>query len=222
MISESRRASSAAPNRVCTSPSGRMIAIAGCVATSKRLNTSAFSSLICGNDNEYRSTNSANSSSDPLQATPTNSAWPAHFCAASSTEGASRLQVLHHGAQNHSSTGRPASVVSSMSPPPRSGAVNCSAAGTATSAAPSEVASTAAAGDDAAGVAVDDAAGSDAGAASGVLAPPQATNSRPAKPRGTRRRITRPERSGRDAIGGAGAPGFANVSQRPSCRQPLA
>lgn len=39
------------------------------------------------------------------------------------------MQVVHHGAQNQSSTGRPARVVSSMSPPPMSGAENCNAAG---------------------------------------------------------------------------------------------
>ena len=39
------------------------------------------------------------------------------------------MQVVHQGAQNQSRTGRPASVVSSMSPPPMSGADNISASG---------------------------------------------------------------------------------------------
>lgn len=129
MISESRSAPSAAPNNVWTSPSGRMIAKAGWVGTSNWANTSPESSLICGNDRSYLSMNPWNWSSVPLQATPTNSACPAHLCAASSTEGASRLQVLHHGAQNHSSTGRPARSPSSISPPPISGAENWRAAG---------------------------------------------------------------------------------------------
>jgi hypothetical protein len=38
------------------------------------VNTSALSSLICGKVNEYLSMNDWNSSSVPLQATPTNSA----------------------------------------------------------------------------------------------------------------------------------------------------
>jgi hypothetical protein len=40
------------------------------------------------------------------------------------------LHVLHQGAQNHKSTGLPARVVSSMSPPPTSGAENFNASGT--------------------------------------------------------------------------------------------
>lgn len=127
---ESRNASSAAPKSVWTSPSGVINAIAGCDATLNRANTSAESSLICGNDNEYLSRNSTNSSSDPLHATPTNSTCPAHFWLASSTEGASRLQVIHQGAQNHNSTGRLARVAISMSPPPNNGAVNLNASGT--------------------------------------------------------------------------------------------
>lgn len=39
------------------------------------------------------------------------------------------MQVVHQGAQNQSRTGRPASVVSSMSSPPISGAENFSASG---------------------------------------------------------------------------------------------
>lgn len=42
-------ASSAAPMIVWTSPSGRMIAIAGCDTTPKLVNTSADVSSICGN-----------------------------------------------------------------------------------------------------------------------------------------------------------------------------
>ena len=64
------------------------------------------------------------------QATPTNATSPAHRCAASSTEGASRLQVVQYGAQNHKTTGLPANVDTSISPPPTSGARNRSASGT--------------------------------------------------------------------------------------------
>jgi len=74
LISESSSVSSAAPYNVCTSPVGRINAKAGWVATSKRVNTLASASLICGNDKEYLSMNDSNWSSVPLQATPTNSA----------------------------------------------------------------------------------------------------------------------------------------------------
>jgi hypothetical protein len=70
------------------------IASAGWAATPKRANTSAASSLICGNVSPCLSMNSWNSPSEPVQATPTNWAFPAHFCAAASTEGASRLHVV--------------------------------------------------------------------------------------------------------------------------------
>ena len=70
------------------------MANAGWAATPKRANTSAASSLIWGNVKPWRSMNSWNSPSVPVQATPTNWALPAHFCAAASTEGASRLQVV--------------------------------------------------------------------------------------------------------------------------------
>jgi hypothetical protein len=72
------------------------------------------------------------SSSSPVQATPTKLTAPANFFAAASTEGASRLQVLQVGAQNQNSVGLPANVAASSSPPPTSGAVNCRAAGAAT------------------------------------------------------------------------------------------
>ena len=142
-----------------------------------------------------------NWSSVELHATPTNSACPAHFCAASSTEEASRLQVLHQGAQNHSSTGRPASVVSSMSPPPTSGAANLSASGTL--AGTLEVGSPGLAGvlDGAAagcvaGVLLSDGDAAAAGDAGSVSAPPQAA-SMPTAMRGRTRRFTIGDRTGR-------------------------
>jgi hypothetical protein len=70
------------------------------------------------------------SSSLPVHATPTKLTDPANFWAASSTEGASRLQVLQVGAQNQNAVGLPAAVAPSNVPPPTSGAVNCSASGT--------------------------------------------------------------------------------------------
>jgi hypothetical protein len=128
---ESSSSSSAAPIRICTSPSGSTMAIAGCDRSPNRLNTSADESSIWGNVSPYRSTNDSYSSSEPAQATPTNSTSPSQRCFASSTEGASRLQLVHHGAQNHSSTGRPANSPISIWPPPTSGAAKSSASGTA-------------------------------------------------------------------------------------------
>lgn len=121
------------------------------------------------------------SSCEPLQATPTNSACPAHRCAAASTEEASRLQLLHHGAQNHSNTGRPASVVSSMSPPPISGAANWSASGTLMGSPESDGAGAA----DGADVAADEATG----ATLSLADDPQAA-SRPTAIRGSTTRFT--------------------------------
>lgn len=69
--------------------------------------------------------------SSPVHATPTKLTSPANFFAAASTEGASRLHVLQVGAQNQNSVGLPANVAASSSPPPTSGAVNCSEAGAA-------------------------------------------------------------------------------------------
>lgn len=77
-----------------------------------------------------------NDSSLPYHATPTNEALPAHRCAASSTEGASRLQVPQPGAQNQKTTGAPATEAPSNVPPPTSGAVNCNEAGTTAAGSP--------------------------------------------------------------------------------------
>jgi len=106
--------------------------IAGWKATSNRLNTMPGLSLICGNVKLCLSINPWKSSSSPVHATPTKLTAPANFFAAASTEGASRLQALQVGAQNQNSVGLPANVAVSSSPPPTSGAVNCSAAGAAT------------------------------------------------------------------------------------------
>ena len=54
-----------------------------------------------------------------------------NFWAASSTEGASRLQMLQVGAQNQNTVGRSATAAPSNSPPPTNGAVKRSASGTA-------------------------------------------------------------------------------------------
>jgi hypothetical protein len=70
------------------------------------------------------------SSSLPVQATPTKLTVSANLWAASSTEGASRLQVLQVGAQNQNAVGLPATDAPSNVPPPTSGAVNSSASGT--------------------------------------------------------------------------------------------
>ncbi len=106
--------------------------IAGWKATSNRLNTMPGLSLICGNVKLCLSINPWKSSSSPVHATPTKLTAPANFFAAASTEGASRLQAIQVGAQNQNSVGLPANVAASSSPPPTSGAVNCSAAGAAT------------------------------------------------------------------------------------------
>ncbi len=84
--------------------------------------------------------NAWNSVSEPVQATPTNCASPAQRCAASSTEGASRLHVVQYGAQNHKTTGLPASVDMSISPPPTRGARNRKASGTSGAGEPGGVA----------------------------------------------------------------------------------
>ena len=77
-----------------------------------------------------------NDSSLPDQATPMNVALPAHRCAASSTEGASRLQVPQPGAQNQNTTGAPATEAPSKVPPPTRGALNCNEAGTTAAGSP--------------------------------------------------------------------------------------
>jgi hypothetical protein len=132
-----------------------------------------------------------NDSSLPDQATPTKATSPAHLCAASSTEGASRLQVPQPGAQNQNTTGAPATEAPSNVPPPTSGAVNCNEAGTtaAGSPTPSVVATAvsmvvvpgaAVEGDCGAGV---DSVGSTevlTGAASEAVSSPHATRTRPA------------------------------------------
>lgn len=68
--------------------------------------------------------------SSPVQATPTKSTLPAHFCAAPSTEGASRLQTLQVGAQNQNAVGLPTARAPSNSPPPTNGAVKFNTSGT--------------------------------------------------------------------------------------------
>lgn len=98
---------------------------------SNRLNTTPGLSLTCGNVKLCLSMNPWKSSSSPVHATPTKLTSPANFFAAASTEGASRLQVLQVGAQNQNNVGLPAKVAASSSPPPTSGAVNCSEAGAA-------------------------------------------------------------------------------------------
>lgn len=57
------------------------------------------------------------------------SSFPAKFVATSSTEGASKLHVVHQGAQNQNATGLPVNVVPSSAPPATSGAENCRMAG---------------------------------------------------------------------------------------------
>jgi hypothetical protein len=104
-------------------------------------------SLICGNVRLCLSMNPWKSLSSPVHATPTKLTSPANFFAAASTEGASRLQLLQVGAQNQNSVGLPANVAASISPPPTSGAVNCSEAGAvATSSATSPAGAVSAAG----------------------------------------------------------------------------
>ncbi len=51
--------------------------------------------------------NPSTSDDEPFQATPTMVTLPAHFLLASSTEGASLLQVPQYGAQNQKATGAP-------------------------------------------------------------------------------------------------------------------
>ena len=132
-----------------------------------------------------------NDSSLPDQATPMNSACPAHRCAASSTEGASRLQVPQPGAQNQNTTGAPATDAPSNVPPPTSGALNCSEAGTTAAGSPTpSVAATAvsmvvvpgAAVEGACGAGVDSVGSAEAltGAASEPVSSPHATSTRPA------------------------------------------
>jgi len=58
------------------------------------------------------------------------STLPAHRVLAASTEGASWLQVVQVGAQNHRATVCPRNWVKSTVPPPTSGAVNCNDWGT--------------------------------------------------------------------------------------------
>lgn len=57
------------------------------------------------------------------------SSFPAKFVATSSTEGASKLHVVHQGAQNQNATGLPVNVVPSSEPPDTSGAANWRMAG---------------------------------------------------------------------------------------------
>lgn len=132
-----------------------------------------------------------NDSSLPVQATPMNSALPAHRCAASSTEGASRLQVPQPGAQNQNTTGVPATDAPSNVPPPTSGALNCNEAGTTAAGSPtpsvvatvvSMVAVPGAAVEGACGAEVDavGSAAAVAGAASEAVSSPHATRTRPA------------------------------------------
>lgn len=71
-------------------------------------------------------------SSLPVHATPTKLTWPANCVATSSTEGASRLQVLQVGAQNQNAVGIPATAAPSNVPPPTRGALNCRMSGTTT------------------------------------------------------------------------------------------
>lgn len=110
-VSASRLRSSSpstAPRNRRASPLALMMTNAGCTGTPKRANTLPGSSLICGNDREYLSMNPWNDCSSPVHATPTKSTFPAHSCAAASTEAASRLQVLQVGAQNQNAVVRPA------------------------------------------------------------------------------------------------------------------
>ncbi len=72
--------------------------------------------------------------SSPCHATPTKSTLPAHRFVASSTEGASLLQMLQPGAQNQTANGWPAYAAKSNSPPPINGALICSSGGTTTGA----------------------------------------------------------------------------------------
>ena len=95
-----------------------MMATAGCDATPKRAKISPSGSLSCVNERPYSSTKARKSSSDPYHATPRNVALPAQRVLASSTEGASLRQVPQPGAQNHSTTGRPAYCTMSTEPPP--------------------------------------------------------------------------------------------------------
>ena len=112
------------------SPFGSTTTRAGWATTPKRAKTIPGSSLICGNDNVYLSTNPWNEASSPVHATPTKSTLPAHCCAAASTEGASALQTLQVGAQNQNAVERPARSAPLNSPPPTRGAVNCNNSGT--------------------------------------------------------------------------------------------
>jgi hypothetical protein len=70
-----------------------------------------------------------NDASSPVQATPMKLTLPLHFCAAASTEGASRLQTLQVGAQNQKAVGAPATDLPSKVPPPTNGALKFNAAG---------------------------------------------------------------------------------------------
>src|SRR6056297_199386 len=128
----SRRSPSTAPATSSVEPSEFTSTSAGWYEIPKRSNTSPGSSLICGNVSPWRSTKSWKSSSLPVQATPTKSTESANCAAASSTEGASRLQMLQVGAQNQNAVGAPATDAPSKVPPPRSGALNCRMSGTAT------------------------------------------------------------------------------------------
>src|SRR6056297_688132 len=95
-----------------------------------RSKTLPGSSLICGNVRPWRSMKSWNESSLPVHATPMKLASSWNCTATSSTEGASRLQMLQVGAQNQNSVGLSATAAPSKVPPPTSGALNCRASGT--------------------------------------------------------------------------------------------
>jgi hypothetical protein len=86
------------------------------------------------------------SSSLPVHATPMKLTWSANWAATSSTEGASRLQVLQVGAQNQNAVGTPATAAPSKVPPPTRGALNWRMSGTTTASVPADAASSSAGG----------------------------------------------------------------------------
>ena len=108
MSTASNASGSTAPSMVLTLPVRSMTTSAGWAGTPNRLKMAPGLSLSCGKDNAYLSTKPWNEAWSPYQATPMNWTLPAHFLLAASTEGASWLQVVQVGAQNHNARVVPA------------------------------------------------------------------------------------------------------------------
>lgn len=97
------------PSLVSRIPSWLRKTHAGCEGISYSPKISAAVSSRLSKVKEWRSMNSRYEASVPFQATPTMRTFPLNFLLTSSTEGASRLQVVQPGAQNQKATGLSAS-----------------------------------------------------------------------------------------------------------------